>query len=152
MLRLDMKDVEMLDISGDAGIKVYGKTLPELFVNAAAGMYSLIVDPAALNEVAKVEVSANGNSLEGALVSWLNELIFRFDAYGFIGKHIIPGDFTHEESAEDAVAVSFSATVSGEQYDPERHEGKMLLKAATYHRLKIEQNNGIWEAEIIFDI
>lgn len=34
-----MKIFEVIDISGDVGIKAYGKSLEELFVNAAAGIY-----------------------------------------------------------------------------------------------------------------
>jgi SHS2 domain-containing protein len=44
------------------------------------------------------------------------------------------------------------ARISGEEFDPERHEGKLLIKAATYHRLKIENRDHGWKAEIIFDI
>ena len=39
-----MKQFEILDISGDAGLRAFGRDLPELFVNAATGMYSLITD------------------------------------------------------------------------------------------------------------
>jgi len=45
-----------------------------------------------------------------------------------------------------------SARVSGEDFDPERHEKRLLIKAATYHRLSIEEEEGQWVAEIIFDI
>jgi len=27
-----------------------------------------------------------------------------------------------------------------------------LIKAATYHKLKIERKEGLWEADVIFDI
>ncbi len=40
-----MKRFELIDISGDAGIRVFGESLEDLFLNAAAGMYSLITDP-----------------------------------------------------------------------------------------------------------
>jgi SHS2 domain-containing protein len=44
------------------------------------------------------------------------------------------------------------ATISGEDFDSERHESKLLIKAATYHKLRIEKTDDTWEAEVIFDI
>jgi SHS2 domain-containing protein len=138
-----MKTFEVIDVSGDAGIRAYGKTLQELFVNAAAGMYSLITDTAAVREERHMTLDIEGHSLEGLLVSWLNELIFQFDTYGFVGRAIRVEAF-HDDR--------MSARVSGEEFDPERHEKRLLVKAATYHRLSIEKKEGQWVTDIIFDI
>jgi len=138
-----MKRFELLDISGDAGIRAFGKDLDDLFRNAAAGMYSLITDPGSVIPRKSIEIKAAGESLEGLLVSWLNELIFHFDTYGFIGKEI------HIHELHDTL---LRATVTGEDFVPERHGGGLLIKAATYHKLKIERKEGHWEADVIFDI
>lgn len=144
---------ETLDISGDAGIRAFGSTLKELFINAATGMYSLMTDTGSIAETVTVEVSVKSHSLEGLLVSWLNELVFRFDAHGFTGKSFsIISFITGDKDAADADAFSLSATVAGETFDPRRHEGRLLIKAATYHNLQIENIDGVWTAEIIFDI
>jgi SHS2 domain-containing protein len=46
----------------------------------------------------------------------------------------------------------FKAVLSGEEFDPERHESRLLIKAATYHQLRIEKVNDVWEIDVIFDI
>jgi len=138
-----MKQYEIIDISGDAGIRAFGRDLPELFANAAIAMYSLITDTEDIQERKILEISSQGSSLEGLLVSFLNELIFRFDTYGFMGKSL---------SVKTLHYNSIKATISGEEFDPARHEGKMLIKAATYHKLKIAKKDDCWEAEVIFDI
>lgn len=142
-----MKRFEVLDIFGDAGIRASGHDLNELFANAALGMYSLITDPSSIRNSVEVEVFAEGRSLEGLLVSWLNELVFRFDTYGFLCCAVKVNEFV--QSGE---TYSITATASGEEFDPERHERRLLIKAATYHQLKIERAGEIWSAEIIFDI
>jgi SHS2 domain-containing protein len=43
-------------------------------------------------------------------------------------------------------------SVSGEDFDPERHERRLLIKAATYHQLSIERREGQWVTNVIFDI
>ena len=138
-----MKRFELVDISGDAGIRAFGKNLEDLFLNAAAGMYSLIADPGRISPQKSIEAESKGNSLEGLLVSWLNELIFQFDTYGFIGREVR----IHE--LRDTL---IKATVTGEDFDPEKHGRGLLLKAATYHRLNIERKEDHWEAVVIFDI
>lgn len=138
-----MKKFEVIDISGDVGIRAYGESIEQAFTNTAIGMYSLITDLEGVKEEKMIDISLESHSLEGLLVSWLNELIFQFDTYGFIGK-----DIDVKEMGDRKI----KASVSGEEFDTERHERKLLLKAATYHRLKIEKINDIWETDVIFDI
>ncbi|MFZ3123341.1 MAG: archease [Thermodesulfovibrionales bacterium] len=138
-----MKQFEIIDISGDVGIKAFGGSIEEVFKNSAIGMYSLITDLKGVKGQKTINISSEGNSLEGLLVSWLNELIFHFDAYNFIGKDIVILEMSDRK---------LKANVKGEEFDPERHERKLLLKAATYHRLKVEKVRDRWEADIIFDI
>jgi len=138
-----MEKFKVLDISGDVGIKAFGKSIDEAFINAAIGMYSLITTLDSIKEKKTINVSVGSPSLDGLLVSWLNELIFNFDAYGFIGKKIEIKQFSDNRMV---------ATVTGEEFDPERHEGKLLIKAATYHKLRIEKIDDMWEIDVIFDI
>ena len=84
-----MKKFKVLDISGDVGLKAFGKSINEVFTNAAIGMYSLITNLRTIKKEKTINVSIKNDSIEGLLVSWLNELIFHFDAYGFIGKMIV---------------------------------------------------------------
>jgi len=138
-----MEGFTVLDISGDVGLTAFGGSLQEGFVNAAIGMYSLITGLDAVALTKTIEVSVENQSPDGLLVSWLNELIFHFDTYGFIGKEIDIKEFSE---------TRISANITGEEFDPERHEGKLLIKAATYHQLRIEKKHEWWEISVIFDI
>ena len=140
-----MKQFEVIDISGDVGIRAFGKSIEEVFKNSAIGMYSLITDLEGVKADKNISISVESNSLEGLLVSWLNELVFQFDTYNFIGKDITISAFSIQPSA-------LKAEIRGEEFDTERHERKLLIKAATYHRLKVEKAGDVWQADIIFDI
>lgn len=137
-----MKKYEPLDISGDVGLRVWGKTLEELFENAATGMYELITNTSQIREVDKRTIVLNGETDESLFVQWLNELVFLFDAYNFVGK-------VFDISLSEGI---LSADVSGGYFDPQIHECKLLIKAATYHRLSLKKKNSEWGAEVIFDI
>ena len=138
-----VKQFETIDISGDAGIRAFGNDLSELFANAGTGMYSLITDLKDIGEAQHLAVTAQSETLEGLFIAWLNELVFHFDAYGFVGKKIAIVNLT---------GTSISAVLSGEEFDPCKHEQRLLIKAATYHRLSVEKRGDHWEADVIFDI
>jgi len=140
-----VKIFDIIDISGDVGIRAFGKSIEEVFKNSAIGMYSLITDLEGVKADKNISISVESNSLEGLLVSWLNELVFQFDTYNFIGKDITISAFSIQPSA-------LKAEIRGEEFDTERHERKLLIKAATYHRLKVEKAGDVWQADIIFDI
>ncbi len=158
-----MKKYEPIDISGDVGLRAFGKTINEVFINAAEGMYSLITNLDLIREEKNIDITIDSSSVENLLVAWLNELIFHFDTYGFIGKRIVitetspsialPGPGGGETNKfSKTQTYTLKAAISGEDFDQSRHESKLLIKAATYHRLRIEKINNIYEAEVIFDI
>lgn len=134
---------EIIDISGDVGIKANGYDCADAWANAGIGMYSLITDIDKILEQKSIEIEIISDSLEGLLVNYLNELIFDFDTYYFIGRRI------------DIISFSkglIRATIHGEEFDPSRHERRLLLKAATYHNIKIVMSSEMCEVEVIFDI
>ena len=134
---------EALDISGDAGIRATGGSPEETFAAAATGMYSLVTDLSKVEEKETVEAQAEADSLEGLLVNFLNELVFRLDAYGFIGRRVEITEFGPGR---------IRAVVHGEAFERGRHTSGLLIKAATWHGLKVGKKNGLWGAEVIFDI
>jgi SHS2 domain-containing protein len=138
---------EVLDISEDAGIRAYGSSIEELFASAAMGMYSFITDIEKINEKHEIDIEASGASPEGLLVAYLNELVFNFDAYGFIGKRV--NILNLKANSSDC---SLRAKIYGEEFDEDRHERHLLIKAATYHNLRLEKTADGWTAEVVFDI
>ncbi|MCS7203910.1 MAG: archease [Thermodesulfovibrio sp.] len=133
---------KVIDVAGDVGIRAEGKTLNECFINSALALYSLITE---LNQVEQVEireVELSEETLEELIIGFLNELIFIFDTYGFIGSKI---NLEIENN-------KLKAKIYGEKFNPEKHERKLLVKAATYHNLILKKENDHWITEIIFDI
>jgi len=138
---------EPIDVAGDAGIRATGKSLGEAFREAVLGMYSLVTDLGKVEEKTSIKVDEEHETLEGLLVDLLNDLIYRMDVDGFMGKSVHVDEFVTEGEIK-----KIEITVKGEEFDPGRHPGGLLLKAATYHNLKVEKRNGEWSMEVIFDI
>jgi SHS2 domain-containing protein len=134
---------EHIDHSGDVGVRATGRDLGEAYANAALGMYALVAKPDTVESRRDVDVSVERETLEDTVVAWLNELVYMLDAHGFIGCAI---------DVHEATETSVRATVRGEEFDPSRHGGGLLVKAATYHSIRTEREGGNWIFEVIFDL
>ena len=136
------KDFEILDHTADVGIIAYGADLRQAFANAARGLFSLITELNDVEEVVYRDIELTASDEESLLVEWLNELVYQFDTEGIIFKRfdIIQLDNTH-----------LKARSYGEKVDSSRHKLKTGVKAATYHMLKVDKNDGC-QVQVLFDI
>jgi len=137
-----MVKFEIIDHTADVGIVAHGGSVEEVFVNAAYGMFSLIAEIDEVAEVNRHEIVAEAPDQEELLVTWLNELLYLFDADNLIFRRFEITNLGQEK---------LRAVAYGEKVDPSRHKLKTEVKAATYHLLKLEKDNG-FRARIIFDV
>jgi SHS2 domain-containing protein len=136
------KDFEILDHTADVGIIAYGADLKQAFVNAAKGLSSLITSLGDVNEALHRDIELSAADRESLLVDWLNELVYYFDTEGLIFKRFEISQLNNSH---------LKARGYGEKVDSAKHKLKTGVKAATYHMLKIENNNG-YRVQVIFDI
>lgn len=137
-----MPRFELIDHTADVGIIAYGSDLKEAFANSAYGMFNLIADLDGVKEKVSRKVDIQSTDQEALLVDWLNELLYLFDVKQIIFKRF------------EITALSknrLRATIYGEKVDTSRHQLKTGVKAATYHMLKIERNQGV-KVQFILDI
>ena len=136
------KEFEILSHTADVGIIAYGKDIREAFANAAKGMFNLITELDGVAEIERRDIELTAPDQESLLVAWLNELIYLFDVDNILLKRF---------AITRLSKTHLKARSYGEKVDPSRHQLKLGIKAATYHMLKIEKDNG-FTIQIIFDI
>lgn len=129
-----------MEHEADTGFEIFGGTIKELFQNAAAALFSVIVDAEQVDaeKGKRLDLSGNGE----LLVIFLNELLFFWDTEGFI-----PVDFSLK--IEDG---RLTGTVIGGMFDPSRHTAKQEVKAVTYHKFLLKEGEKGFSARIILDI
>ncbi len=132
-----------LDHTADIGIAVQADDLKTLFERAAHGMLSLLTDIESVEAKITRDVRASGGDLQELMRNWLSEVNFLH-----IQEHLVFRTFEITSFTEQELA----ATIAGESIDRERHDIFTEIKAVTYHGLSIEKENGLWHAEIIFDM
>jgi len=134
---------ETFEHTADVGVRVWGRTLEELFEQAAAGLIETMIDPSSVRERDRVSVSAEGPGSEDLLVAWLEEVLFAFEGRGFAPA---------AARVERMVEGRLEGTLSGEAFDRRRHRVRSEVKAVTYHDLVIKGTPQGLEVRIIFDV
>ena len=131
---------EEIEHTADVGIRGYGKTLDELFANAAEGMFSLVADLKAVRPRGEVVVRLEADDLPTLLLRWLSELLYIHET-----QRVVFSEFDVKVSG-----TNLEGRARGEAIDKARHELRLAIKAVTRHRLTVDPERGV--AEVIFDI
>jgi SHS2 domain-containing protein len=134
---------EILEHPADIGFRALGRTIAELFENAAEAMAWIALELDDISGQHEYPVSASGADSELLLVNWLSEILYLVD-----GRRLALRQFRVDEI--DSVQVRGAAL--GEPRDPARHRAKLIVKAVTYHQLKVAQTPDGWCAEVYLDI
>jgi SHS2 domain-containing protein len=146
-----MKDFEQIPHTADLKIRVYGVTREKLFEHAVIGMFQVIHPkiPACRIEYERIvcdelpivhEVEVRSFDEVSLLVDFLSEALYLSDVHNeaYLAAEV------HEISNTYVRATLHGIGVTGFEV--------VEIKAVTYHEMEIKQVNGMWQADIVFDI
>ena len=131
---------EEVEHVADLALRARGRDRPELFANAAEGMFSLIGDcrrdlPAQCQD----EIRLEAPDVETLLIDWLNELLYLSEARA---AHYFSFDVRRLTSTSLVARVGGNPSTSREQE----------IKSATFHNLYLSETADGFEATIVFDV
>lgn len=134
---------EHFEHEADIGVRGYGNTLQEAFIQAALAMSSVVTDLDKIEnkECINIECEAPENDL--LFVDWLNEII-----YAMATRSMLFCDF--KVQIDDH---RLQAQICGEPADQKKHQPAVEIKGATFTELKVYQaGNGEWIAQCVVDV
>ena len=134
---------EILEHTADIGLRIYGRTLPELFVHSALGLVAIAVDMQNVTPSERLALSAQGADLKELLVNWLSDVLYFMDAEGWVFS-----DFRVLEWKADAI----QAEGWGQRRSLAERSQAVAVKAVTYHQISVREAAEGWEAVVYFDI
>jgi len=133
--------------TADVGFVAFGVTLEECFQAAAdATLAVMLANPEALQPRLRRALHVEADSVDLALLRFLEEFIYAKDA---------DGNFLRVASIsviERGVGWVVDAAVEGEAIEPSRHQLSADIKAVTLHRLNVQRADNGWEATVVLDI
>ena len=138
------KRYDLVEVTADVAVRARGDDLPELYANAAWGMMDLICDSATVRPVRTWELRVSADDQEGLMVDFLTDLLVLFETEGVLLSSV------EVDVVSEGTSTSLVARVTGEPFDPDRHELLHDIKAVTYHTLEVRPDEGY--ARVLLDI
>jgi SHS2 domain-containing protein len=129
---------EILEHTADAGLRAWAPDLSGVLEQAALGLIAVM--GIAQGEVTRTErVTLEAPDGVALLVDWLSEVLFLFDARGFVPVAV------HAVAAEWRVDAELSGTGEIEQ-------AGAVVKAVTYHDAHLERTPSGYGARVYLDV
>lgn len=138
----------VLDHTADIGLLAWGPDPAAAFVQAAWGMFAIILgrNPMTLRASGRrisLDVTVGGTDWDALLVNWLAELLWQFEVSRFI-----PQRMTVAHCAPPHCIVH----VAGTCLRSPRSIAGVGIKAITYHQLDVQVTPDRTDLRVIFDI
>lgn len=141
------KKFEFPDITtSDSAFTAYGKDLNDVFSNAALALFETITNTKEVEAKEKRKIEVSGYDLKSLMYSWLSELLFISSS-----EHFVFSKFEVDIKKEGENFL-LNGECSGEKIDTKKHEIKTEVKAITYHKMEIKEEDKRWKAQVIVDI
>ena len=134
---------EFLDHTGDLGIRVWADDVKGLFREAALALFDIITDIERVEVQLERKTDVAGTGREELMVAWLNGLLYLHEV-----ERLLFCDFVVTEVDEGRL----KGVARGEKFREGSHVIKTSIKAVTYHQLEIQEREGCWQTQVIFDV
>ncbi len=137
-----MHEIEFFDHTADIGFRLQRPSKKELFRDAALAMFHVIEPDTRYRSLVDYEITVESQDLEELMVNWLSELNFYFQIEGYVPLNI----------RLTFAANGLTALIQGYVVNHAVHNSEVEIKAVTYHKIYVKQVDGLWKAQVIFDI
>jgi SHS2 domain-containing protein len=143
------KPFEIIEHPADVGFLAYGKTLTELFENAALAMCSLACAQEKIEEREQREIAATGADVELLLYSWLTEILAVADVEQLVFCRVRVSELREPQAGTPGTARGIAR---GEKFDRDRHAAGTYIKAVTLHQFAVARTNDGLRARVYLDL
>ncbi len=143
MIMADQKRYRTLNRSSELAVKVFGKTQAELLVNSAYALFDIMTDIGKVQVRESLALEAEGVDRDDLMVNWMRELLYLYQGSGYLLK-----EFQIREVKENYVR----GEVSGEKFDPDRHEIQREIRSVLYDQSRMVKTGDQWTAQVILEL
>jgi SHS2 domain-containing protein len=140
---------EIIEHPADVGFLAYGRTLAELFENAALAMCTLACAAEKIEETEQREIVVRDADLESLLFAWLAEILGIADAEQLVFRRVAA---TQIREPKAGVPGGARGIAYGELFDRARHAAGTYIKAVTLHQFVVERTAGRFRARVFLDL
>ncbi len=143
--------LELIDHSGDLGLRAVSGTAADVLVLLTIGMERLRLEEGAIRCTMEREIAVTAADPAELLVGWLAEVLAAADAAGEIYGEAVVEELELPDGDTDR-PCRVRGVVRGEPVDPARHHLGREIKAVTYHLAELRREEEHWIGQVVFDL
>lgn len=135
------------EATADMAFIAYGKTLEEAFENAALVVFETMTNLDKVEKKTKKTIKIKSEDEKSLLFDFIDNLLFYKDA-----ENLLFSSVKVKKIQKTKEGFTLEAEALGEEFDPEKHEQRSLVKAITYFGMEIKKGKEGWSLKITLDL
>jgi SHS2 domain-containing protein len=129
--------------SSDLAVKIFGKSQAELFANSGFALFDLLTHIERVETGEQLTLEVEGADPDDLMVNWLRELLYLYQRSGYLLKEFV---------VKEVKDTYIRGEVSGEKFDPDRHEIQREISAVVSHQSRMEKTGDRWTAQVVLEL
>ena len=144
---------EYFDVTADIGFYAYGKSLEEAYENAGLAMFDVITDIGKVKKDEVEEFEIVSEDLVSLLYDYLEELLFLQDTeLLFFSDFKVNIEKIEDKESSHLENYKLTCCAYGEEINWDVHDHKSEVKAITFHKMCVKEEEGIFKLRAILDL
>ena len=152
---------DYFDVTADIGFYAYGKSIEEAYENAGLAMFNVITDISKVKKEESREFEIVSEDLVSLLYDYLEELLFLQDTeflflqdteFLFFSDFKVNIEKIVDDESSNLENYKLTCFACGEEIDWNVHSPKSEVKAITFHKMCVKEDNGVFKLRAILDL
>ena len=144
---------DYFDVTADIGFHAYGRSLEEAYENAGLAMFNVVTDIDKVKKSESREFEIVSEDLVSLLYDYLEELLFLQDTeFLFFSGFEINIEKVASDESSDLENYRLACIAYGEEIDWDIHTHRSEVKAITFHKMCVKEENDIFRLRAILDL
>ena len=144
---------EYFDVTADIGFYAYGKSLEEAYENAGLAMFDVITDIGKVKKDEVEEFEIVSEDLVSLLYDYLEELLFLQDTeLLFFSDFKVNIEKIEDKESSHLENYKLTCCAYGEEINWDVHTHKSEVKAITFHKMCVKEDEGVFKLRAILDL
>jgi SHS2 domain-containing protein len=127
----------------DLAVKIFGNSQAELFANSGFALFDLMTQIENVEVKEHMTLEVEGADRDDLMVNWMRELLYLYQGSGYLLKEFV---------VQEVKDTCIRGEVSGEKFDPDRHEIQREIRAVVSHQSRMEKTGNQWTAQVVLEL
>jgi SHS2 domain-containing protein len=139
----EAKKYRTVNRASDLAVKIFGASQAELFANSGFALFDMMTQIDKIGVAEHLTLEVEGTDRDDLMVNWMRELLYLYQGSGYLLK-----EFVVQEVKDNYIR----GQVSGEKFDPDRHEIQREIRAVVSHQSRMEKTGDQWTAQVVLEL